>query len=116
LFALHFLLTAIFRFILSTLTNYNINKGKIGFNTVIIGSNQSAYKIYEEITSSHKSSGNRFIGFIHLDEKNGFSELLNTKLSHLGEYKDLKEIVQKHEIEEIIIAIESWEHGYLEKS
>lgn len=115
LFALHFLITAIFRFILSTITNYKISQGKIGFNTVIIGSNQRALKIYEEITSSRKLSGNKFVGFIHLDEKNGFSEQLKQKLTHLGEYKDLKEIVQTHQIEEIIIAIESWEHGYLEK-
>ncbi len=115
LFALHFFITAIFRFVLSTMTNYKISQGKIGFNTVIIGSNQRALKIYEEITSSYKSSGNQFIGFIHLDEKNGFSEQLKEKLAHLGEYKDLKEIVQTHQIEEIIIAIESWEHGYLEK-
>lgn len=115
LFLLHFLITAIFRFILSTITNYKINRGEIGFNTVIIGSNQRALKIYEEITSSYKSSGNRFVGFIHLDEKNGFSEQLKQKLKHLGEYKDLKEIVQANQIEEIIIAIESWEHSYLEK-
>jgi exopolysaccharide biosynthesis polyprenyl glycosylphosphotransferase len=115
LFALHFSITAIFRFVLSTITNYKINQGKIGFNTVIIGSNQRALKIYDEITSSHKSSGNRFVGFIHLDEKNGFSEQLKQKVKHLGEYKDLKQIVQEHEVEEIIIAIESWEHEYLEK-
>ena len=115
LFVLHFSITAIFRFVLSTITNYKINQGKIGFNTVIIGSNQRALKIYDEITSSHKSSGNRFVGFIHLDEKNGFSEQLKQKVKHLGEYKDLKQIVQEHEVEEIIIAIESWEHEYLEK-
>lgn len=115
LFLLHFFITAIFRFILSSITNYKINKGSIGFNTVIIGSNQRALKIYEEITETKKLSGNRFIGFIHLDEKNGFSEQLKIKLPHLGEYKDLKEIVQKNQVEEIIIAIESWEHTYLEK-
>lgn len=115
LFVLHFSITAILRFVLSTITNYKISQGKIGFNTVIIGSNQRALKIYEEITSSHKSSGNVFVGFIHLDEKNGFSEQLKQKLPHLGEYKDLKEIVHQYEVEEIIIAIESWEHGYLEK-
>ncbi|MBL7935171.1 MAG: sugar transferase [Bacteroidia bacterium] len=115
LFALHFFITAILRFILSTITNYKINQGNIGFNTVIIGSNQRALKIYEEISNSHKSSGNKFIGFIHLDEKNGFSEQLKQKLNHLGEYRDLKEIVQRYNIEEIIIAIESWEHDYLEK-
>ena len=115
LFLLHFSLTAVYRFILSTITSYKINKGVIGFNTIIIGSNQRALKIYDEIALSKKSSGNKFIGFIHLDEKNGFSEQLKSKLSHLGEYKDLKTIVNEHKVEEIIIAIESWEHGYLEK-
>lgn len=115
LFILHFFITAILRFILSSITNYKIGKNSIGFNTVIIGSNQRALKIYEEITSYKKSLGNRFVGFIHLDEKNGFSEQLKTNLPHLGEYKDLRCIVENHQVEEIIIAIESWEHAYLEK-
>jgi exopolysaccharide biosynthesis polyprenyl glycosylphosphotransferase len=115
LFVLHFFLTAVFRFILSSITNYRISKGIIGFNTIIIGSNQRALKIYEEITQSKKLSGNKFVGFIHLDEKNGFSEQLKRKVAHLGEYKDLKDIVNRHQVEEIIIAIESWEHAYLEK-
>lgn len=115
LFVLHFFLTAVFRFILSSITNYRINKGIIGFNTIIIGSNQRALKMYEEISQSKKSSGNKFVGFIHLDEKNGFSEQLKSKVAHLGEYKDLKEIVKQYQVEEIIIAIESWEHTYLEK-
>ena len=115
LFLLHFFITAVFRFVLSSITNYKIGKNVIAFNTVIIGSNQRALKIYEEISSYKKSLGNRFVGFIHLDEKNGFSEQLKTQLPHLGEYKDLRLIVEKNKIEEIIIAIESWEHTYLEK-
>lgn len=115
LFACHFLITAIFRFVLTSNTIRKINKGQIWFNTVIIGSNQRALKIYQEMTGSRKNSGNRFVGFIHLDEKNGFSDQLKQNLAHLGEYKDLKAIVKNNEIEEIIIAIESWEHGYLEK-
>lgn len=115
LFTLHFSITALFRFCLTSLTIRNINKGIIGYNTVIIGSNQRALKIFEEITGARKSSGNKFIGFIHLDEKNGFSEQLKSKLKHLGEYSELKEIVKNYQIEEIIIAIESWEHSYLEK-
>lgn len=115
LFLLHFFITAFFRFILTSLTIRKINKGIIGFNTVIIGSNQRALKIYEEIAESKKSSGNKFIGFIHLDEKNGFSEELKKKLAHLGEYSELKQLIKDNKIEEIIIAIESWEHDYLEK-
>ena len=115
LFSLHFFITATLRFILSSITNFKIKKGIIGFNTVIIGSNQQAFKIFNEITSKTNSSGNNFIGFIHLDEKNGFSDQLKSKLPHLGEYNDLKKIVFENNVEEIIIAIESWEHEYLEK-
>lgn len=115
LFLLHFLLTATFRFILSSITIRRINKGVIGFNTIIIGSNQRALKLYEEITGSQKSSGNKFVGFIHLDEKNGYSQQLKDKVPHLGEYKDLKQIVKDNQVEEILIAIESWEHEYLER-
>ena len=46
LFILHFSITAILRFVLSTITNYKISQGTIGFNTVIIGCNQRALKIY----------------------------------------------------------------------
>lgn len=115
LFLLQFFLTAIFRFILSSITIRKINKGIIGFNTVIIGSNQRALKLYEEITGSQKSTGNKFVGFIHLDEKNGFSQQLKDRVVHLGEYKDLTQIVKDNQVEEILIAIESWEHEYLEK-
>lgn len=115
LFVLHFLLTASFRFILSTITNHKIKRGQIGFNTIIIGSNQRALKIYEEMSSFRKPTGNKFIGFIHLDGKNGFSDQLRNQLPNLGEYKDMREIVSRYEAEEIIIAIESWEHDYLER-
>lgn len=115
LFLLHFLLTATFRFILSSITIHRINKGVIGFNTIILGSNQRALKLYEEITGSQKSTGNKFVGFIHLDEKNGYSQQLKDKVPHLGEYKDLKQIVKDNQVEEILIAIESWEHEYLER-
>lgn len=115
LFALHFFITAICRFVLSSITNYKIKKGVIGFKTVIIGSNQRALKMYQEISSKKHSSGNDFIGFIHLDEKNGFSDQLKSTLPHLGEYKDLKKIIFDNNVDEIIIAIESWEHKYLEK-
>ena len=66
LFSLHFFITATLRFILSSITNFKIKKGIIGFNTVIIGSNQQAFKIYNEISSKKSSSGNNFIGFIDI--------------------------------------------------
>ncbi len=113
LFSAHFIITAIFRFILSSHTNKKIHKREFGFNTIIIGSNERALKMFEEINALKYGIGNNFIGFIHIEGKNGYSEHLKTKLVHLGEYHEIKSIVEKYDIEEVIIALESWEHEYI---
>ena len=49
------------------------------------------------------------MGFVNVDEKPKF--LLAEHTSHLGNFKKVKEIIKKEEIEDIIIAIETSEHG-----
>lgn len=114
LFSLQFILTAIPRFIISSTTNHKIQKRKIGFNTLIIGSNENAWNIYNEIQNLKEGNGNLFTGFVHIDERNGFSEKLIQKVPHLGELSDLVAIIKKHQAEEIIIALESSEHNYIQ--
>lgn len=113
LFTSHFLITAFFRLLLSSNTNKKIHKREFGFNTVIIGSNERALKMFKEINALKYGIGNKFIGFIHIEGKNGYSEQLRKELPHLGEYHDVKSIIEKYEIEEVIIALESWEHEYI---
>lgn len=110
LFLLHFVLTASARFTLSTITNHRIHNRIIGFDTLLVGSNENAWKLFSEMESQKKSSGNRFLGFVHIDNRNGFSQQLKEKLPHLGEMSDLKTLIKEHEVEEVIIAIESSEH------
>lgn len=114
LFGLQFLLTAIPRFVLSSLTNSRIHRRLMGFNTLLIGSNANAWKIYNEIEGHRKGNGNIFRGFIHIDERNGFSEKLLKTVPHLGELSDLTRVIKKHKIEEIIIALESSEHDAIQ--
>ncbi len=115
LFGLHFGLTASFRFILSSITSYRVHNRIIGFNTLLVGSNENALKLYNEMESQRESSGNKFIGFVHVDDKNGYSHELKKNLSHIGELSDLKSIIFKNKIEEVIIAIESSEHDNIGK-
>lgn len=114
LFGLQFFLTAIPRFIISSTTNHRIQRREIGFKTLLIGSNENAWNIYNEITKLKYGNGNIFTGFIHIDERNGFSDKLIDKVPHLGELTDLVETIKKHRIEEIIIALESSEHNYIQ--
>lgn len=113
LLLLHFFLTASVRFTLTTITGRKIKKRIIGFNTLLIGSNQKALKLYNELEKAEQSQGNIFIGFIHVDHNNG--HLLKGILPHLGSINDLKKIIETNRVEEVIIAIESSEHESIGK-
>jgi exopolysaccharide biosynthesis polyprenyl glycosylphosphotransferase len=115
LFLLHFGLTATCRFILSSITNHRIHNRIMGFNTILVGSNQNALNLYNEMQSQVKSSGNKFVGFVHVDNKNGYSQELAKNIPHLGELNDLKRLIEQYEVEEVIIAIESFEHENIGK-
>jgi exopolysaccharide biosynthesis polyprenyl glycosylphosphotransferase len=107
LFFLHFAVTAITRVILSTITVNKVHNRIIGFNTIIIGSNEKALKLFKESEEKKKSSGNKFSGFLHVDNNIG---LLKPYLPHLGHISKVKEIINEYQIEEAIIALESSEH------
>ncbi len=108
LFVFHASLTSIFRFILSSIAAHKIQNRIIGFNTLIVGSQKNAVSIYKEIESQLKSSGHKFVGFVSISP--GDEHKLNDYLPHLGEFKDVKSIIEKYQVEDVIIAIESREH------
>jgi exopolysaccharide biosynthesis polyprenyl glycosylphosphotransferase len=111
LLALHFLITEFFRFVLTTLTGIQIKNRKIGFNTLIIGSNEKAVELFLELNGQKKSTGNKIVGFTHVIKKNNY--LLGNHLSHLGNCVGLRKTIEDNKIEEVIIAIESSEHDKL---
>jgi exopolysaccharide biosynthesis polyprenyl glycosylphosphotransferase len=107
-----FILTSLFRFVLSTITNNKIQNRIITFNSLLIGSNENAAELYREMEAQHKSTGNKFIGFVSVN--NNIKFLLEKNLPHLGEFPLLPQLIRQHQIEEVIIAIETREHGQLE--
>lgn len=111
----HFTLTVLFRLIITTIIVKNVHNKVITFPTLIIGSNANALNIYNEIENLRNSSGNKFVGFIHIENKNGSTYLIEKHIKHLGELSDLNEVINKNNIEEVIIAIESSEHEFLKE-
>lgn len=105
LLGLHFILTYIPRFIITSRTNHLIFSGKIGFNTIIIGGNGKATEVYQKLTSGKKSSGNKILGFIcvnPLPEKK-----LESFIPLLGHLEDVSLIIEQNQVEEAILATES---------
>ncbi|MFW5755186.1 MAG: sugar transferase [Tangfeifania sp.] len=108
LLGMHFGLTYIFRLILTTQTIHRIHKRKIGFNTLLIGSNEKAEKIYNEMTRQKRPAGNLFVGFVGVE--NNDDRLLKKYIPQLGGLHQLNEIIERNKIEEVILAIETKEH------
>jgi exopolysaccharide biosynthesis polyprenyl glycosylphosphotransferase len=112
LFALHFGLTFLLRLILSSITASKIHKRKIGFPTLMIGSDAKALELYEELDSQQRSSGNKFVGFIRVKERGNYP--LEERLPFLGKLDDLPKVIKENAVEDVIIALESSEHESLE--
>lgn len=112
LFLFHFLLTATVRMYMLTRASQRLKKGLITFNTLLIGSNQKAVDLYEEISGREKGLGNKFIGYITLNGSEEEEELAQ-HLPRLGGIDALERCITDFNIEEVIIAIETSEHNRL---
>ena len=108
-----FTLTYIPRLIITSITNHRIHTRKLGFNTIIIGDNKKAFEIFDKIEKQQRSVGNKFIGFVSINSKS--KSLLESYLPKLGVLSDVKTVIDKHKVEEVIIALESTEHKEVEK-
>lgn len=113
LFSLHFILTYAGRLALTSVTVRKIHNKEMGFNTIIVGSNGNATRIYNDIEQQERSAGNLFVGFLSVYDKDDYR--IGQYLPHLGSYNEIKRIVAEHQVEEVIIAIERSETDTIDK-
>jgi len=111
LLGLHFGFTYLFRLILTTRAIHRIHKRIIGFNTIVIGANEKAVKLVEDMMVQTRPAGNKIIGFLTVDKRNAYP--LEKYAPNLGSYKNIQKVINEYQVEEIIIAIESSEHKLL---
>lgn len=104
LFSFQFGLVYIARLTITSIMIRRIRAKKVGYNTLIVGSNGNACAIYNEIENQVKPSGQRFIGFVNVFDKEHYK--LEQYLPRLGTYHDIERIVKENGVEEVIIAIE----------
>lgn len=111
-FCIHTAITLAARMFILFRVKKNIISGKVGFNTMIVGGNAQAIQIYKQITENDKILGNIFKGFVYSQKEtgNGMSHFL----PQLGDLSQLEAIIDKHRIEEVIVAVDSSERSLLE--
>ncbi|HEX2393723.1 MAG TPA: sugar transferase [Bacteroidales bacterium] len=111
LVAFQFIFTYIPRLIITTITTHKVHSGKIGFNTILIGSNSKAFEIFNEVTGQKRSNGNIFIGFVSVNKTT--RNVMEKYLPYLGKIEDIHNIIRDKNVEEVIIAIEYTEHDMI---
>ncbi len=91
----------------------DIIQKKVCFNTLIIGNNLDALMIYKELIKNFAYLGFKPIGYLTTQNEsgNGLSEYLNC----LGNVVDLNEIIDKENIDQVIISVDKKQYQEAEK-
>ncbi len=107
LFALQFGLTITGRLLILLKIKNDLMSGKIKLNTLLIGNNNKAVKVYKEVKKNFEALGYVINGYVTTEKfsRNGLSKWLNP----LGTVDELEGIVQKHAIHQVIITLDNKE-------
>lgn len=108
----HLSINLTLRLIITSNTVHRIHSGKIGFRTLVVGGNERALAMFEEIKALPQSPGYFFHGFVRV---NGRDNLLENHIPNLGYYTDIPRVILSEKIEEVIIAIETSDHTVMQQ-
>ena len=112
LFAIHFSLTFIGRLVFLSKAKKQLLDGTIYFNTLMIGSNANAIRIFNETKNQLQTDGYRYVGYLTSDN-NGNNEI-RKYLPGLGHLNDLETIIDHNNISQVVLAVERSEKEILE--
>lgn len=103
LLAAHFTLTYIPRLVITTRKVKRVHSRQIGFPSIIIGNGPKAMQTYLDLENQETYSGNIFVGYIRVHDTHPSSPL---PMPCLGTPDDIPAIIQRHRIQEAIIALD----------
>lgn len=104
LMAIHFILTYMARLTITSLAITKIKRGEIGFNTLVLGVGDRAFKLYNDLNSTPKSTGFMIKGFVKMCDHERVS--VDSEMV-LGDKSSLREMILNMEISNVIIATET---------
>lgn len=108
LLAVHFTLTYLPRLLITSQTVRRVHDRRIGFPTLMIGGSGKAMQTYLDLENQETYSGNLFVGYVDVNSPE--SKTQNPELEKimpcLGTLADLRRLVEEHNVEEAIIAVE----------
>ncbi len=112
LLLLMFILTYIPRLIITSMVSGKIHRREAGFRTVIIGSREKAARVIGEIMGEKIPAGNLITGYV--TATSGRDTVHDGNVPWLGPVENLVSIIEEHETDEVILALEEDEYGLTE--
>ena len=112
LLCLHFLLTFFGRWLILNKVKRQLLGGKVFFNTLMVGSQDNAVRIFRETENNLHDGGYRYTGFVTPDSngKNGIHKLI----PKLGTVDEIEKIIDTNNIKLVVLALEKTEQPLLE--
>jgi exopolysaccharide biosynthesis polyprenyl glycosylphosphotransferase len=104
LLTLQFFLTIIGRNIILNIAQKQLKTGKIYFNTLMIGNDETAVKIFHDTEKSFHNSGYRYAGFVSssTNGKNG----IRKNIQERGNIDQLEKVIDENKIKLVVIGLE----------
>jgi len=112
LFFLQLTLTLFGRIILLSIAKKAVRNGNVSFATLFIGGNAGAVKIYNELTRNFVYLGLKPVGYITAGEHAKHN--LSKHIPCLGNNNEIENIIDKHKISNVIIALDKSEEHLTE--
>lgn len=110
LFLLHITFTLFFRLLNATYTIKKIRNRIWGYNTLIIGSGNTAMALLKELNDPKVYEGFNILGCVEITPHN-----LQSTIPKLGTWDHLVSLIETYKIEDVIIANEESESAYVPK-
>jgi exopolysaccharide biosynthesis polyprenyl glycosylphosphotransferase len=109
---MHFLITWFGRWIILSLTKMQVRKGKIIFNSLLLGSGTTGEKTFEETVIGLRANGYQYTGYV--EPKAGLKKM-NIPLPCLGDVDRLESLIDQENIELVVLAMERSDQEEAEK-
>jgi exopolysaccharide biosynthesis polyprenyl glycosylphosphotransferase len=100
----HFFLTLSGRLIILNLVRLQVTRGKVVFNTLLVGCDAVATKIYRDSREGLSSSGYRYTGYVSNpgQQNNGIARYL----PQLGDSAGIEQTIDRYDIRLVVVALE----------
>ena len=112
LYCLQAFITYLVRFSFLTRAHNQLQRGQVWFNTLIIGTKESAISLKNSIEKNIEKTGYKICGFLDIEEA---PSIPNNGLSRFGNLSELSLVIDREGIKEVIIALKHDERYHLQR-